>query len=73
MPVVRQVDDRSDFRKRLEELINTHSMENGSDTPDYILANFMTNSLNAFDTAVNERERFYDRQEELDEAVPPDS
>ena len=47
------------FREKLENLINAHSMENGSDTPDFILAEFMADSLRAFDKATKERSRWY--------------
>lgn len=45
-----------DFRKELEHLINRHSLENGSNTPDFVLANFLCNCLAAFDAAVNRRD-----------------
>ena len=53
----------SDFRKDLENLINHHSQENGCNTPDYILADYLCNCLLAFDTAVNYRERWHGRSE----------
>lgn len=51
----------SDFQKELEELINKHSWENGSNTPDFILAQYMCASLAAFSHAVNDREQWYGR------------
>jgi hypothetical protein len=50
------------FRKELEELINKHSMENGSQTPDYILAIFLKSCLDAFNTATNVRDGHYNIQ-----------
>lgn len=47
------------FREKLEALINHHSMENGSDTPDFILAEFLADSLRAFDKATNARCSWY--------------
>jgi hypothetical protein len=47
------------FRGELQALINSHSMENGSDTPDFILAEFLTDCLAAFDKTVKERTRWY--------------
>lgn len=47
-----------DFRKELEILINKYSMENGSNTPDFILADYLTACLSAFDKALKERERW---------------
>lgn len=43
------------FAQELTELVNRYSKENGSNTPDYVLANFLQNSLAAFDLAVNQR------------------
>ena len=50
------------FRKELEGLINRHSMENGSDTPDFILAGYMADCLDAFDAAMTAREIWYGRK-----------
>jgi hypothetical protein len=48
-----------DFRNELEALINKHSIENGSNTPDFILAHYLINCLKAFDDAVNFRTTWY--------------
>lgn len=52
----------SNFRRDLESLINQHSRENNSNTPDFILANFLWNTLEQFDVAVNARENWYGRK-----------
>jgi hypothetical protein len=57
--------DNPAFRDELEKLINRHSMENGSSTPDFILADFLNQCLIAFDSAVQRREGFYGRATEL--------
>jgi hypothetical protein len=49
------------FRKELEQLINKHSLENGSDTPDFILADYLTMCLMVFDTTIQSREKWYGR------------
>ena len=49
----------TEFRKELETLINKKSKENGSDTPDFILAEYLTDCLTAFDKAVNARKKWY--------------
>lgn len=51
------------FQKDLEDLINRHSMENTSDTPDFILARYMNDCLQAFERAVVRREQWYARKE----------
>ncbi len=54
------MDKRSNtFRRELLDLINKHSKENASDTPDFALAAFLVDSLKAFDNAVNHRTAFY--------------
>ena len=47
------------FLKKLEILINSTSQENGSNTPDFILAGFLSQCLRAFDEAVNARSKWY--------------
>ena len=53
---------KSEFRIELEQLLNRHSMENGCDTPDFILARYLINALDNFNNAVNERETWYGRK-----------
>ena len=43
----------------LQALLNNHSKENDSNTPDFILANFITRCLEAFTVTTRERERWY--------------
>lgn len=58
----RMVEEKNaNFRKELEAVINRYSMENGSDTPDFILAEYFIDCLGAFDKATNRRERWYGR------------
>lgn len=59
------------FRKELEEIINRNSQENGCNTPDFILAEYLSNCLLAFDNAVNARERWYGRSEGWRSPVQP--
>ncbi len=49
----------NDFRQELENVINRCSMENGSDTPDFILAEYLADCLVAFDKAVERRTMHY--------------
>ncbi len=49
------------LREDIESAINCNSAENGSNTPDFILAEFVRGCLVAFDAAVNEREAWYGR------------
>jgi hypothetical protein len=52
----------SEFKTELENLINRHSKENESDTPDFILAEYLNRCLEAFNVTIKSRELFYGRQ-----------
>jgi hypothetical protein len=47
------------FQKELESLLNRHSMEGGSNTPDFILAKYLVSCLVSFNSAVSERTDWY--------------
>ena len=47
------------LRQEIAAAINRHSAENGSNTPDFILAEYLTDCLAAFDKAVNMRSRYF--------------
>lgn len=47
------------FEQELKELINRHSIENESDTPDYILARYILNCLYSYSCAVRTRDQFF--------------
>ena len=47
------------FRQELSNLINKYSAENGSDTPDFVLARYLQNCIKNFDAAVKERDEWY--------------
>lgn len=51
---------RPTFKEELEKLINRYSIENESDTPDFILADLLRSTLNAFTHAVKSRNKWYD-------------
>jgi hypothetical protein len=44
------------FHADLKDVLNRHSKENGSNTPDFVLAEFLTQALDAFDYATRYRE-----------------
>jgi hypothetical protein len=43
----------------LRRLINRLSLENGSNTPDFILADYLIESLKAYERANQRRDRWY--------------
>lgn len=52
--------DAPDFRDELRSLINRFSLERESNTPDWVLRDFLSNCLDAFDRATNSRDGWYD-------------
>jgi len=48
-----------EFRKELENAINSHSKENESNTPDFILAEYLVHCLLAFDLTTKARDKWY--------------
>lgn len=57
------VESQDTFEKELKNLLNRHSRENGSDTPDGILAGYLHLCLDAFDTATRRRAQWYSSPE----------
>lgn len=62
------------LREDIQHILNSHSMENRSNTPDFILAGYLIACLAAFDQATNAREEWYGRSGEprTPELVGPD-
>lgn len=59
-----EADDTSDsLRAKIRKAINQCSAENGSDTPDFILAEFLMDCLQAFDYALQKRADWYRSQD----------
>lgn len=54
-------ESKGGFESALMELINKHSLESGSNTPDHILARYMCRCLEAYNHAVALREKWYGR------------
>ena len=50
------------FQDELEALINRCSQENASNTPDFILASYLTSCLDAWNVAIKRREEWYGRE-----------
>lgn len=51
----------TEFEKELQALLNRYSAENESNTPDFILAQYLIGCLRAWNTAVQQRETWYGR------------
>ena len=55
---VKPLPDYDTFESDLQKLINHHSMENGSDTRDFVLAGYLVNVLKAYDVS-RRNEEYY--------------
>ena len=51
--------DAPDLRTELASLLNRYSRENVSNTPDFILRDFMWDALKAFERGVKRRDDWY--------------
>ena len=51
------------LQERIQTAINCVSAENGSDTPDFILAEYLTDCLMAWNKAIVAREKWYGRED----------
>lgn len=52
---------RISFKEKLESLINEEGIENGSDTPDVLLAEYLMDCLVAYEKLTEAREKWYGR------------
>jgi hypothetical protein len=57
--------DKPSFREELTHLLNRHSKENGSGTPDFILADFLIKYLENFDALMSSRAQWRGESVEL--------
>lgn len=59
----------SELRERIRQALNCVSAENGSDTPDFVLAEYLEDCLAAFDRATVNRNNYYNRVDNRPKAV----
>lgn len=57
--------EEEEFRSELATLLNKYSKENGSNTPDFVLADYLISCLEAYNQTVNDRDGWYQEQNEL--------
>ncbi len=50
------------FEEELRSVLNKYSQENGSDTPDFILAAYLNRCLTVWNVTMSEREKWYGRE-----------
>ena len=58
------------LRRDLAAVLNRFSRDNGSNTPDFILAQYLTNCLDAFDAAVQKRAQWFGRMDSVGGSLP---
>ena len=51
-----------EFQQELKTLVNRHSLENASNTPDFLLAEFLVNCLRAFNLASEQKEKWFAKE-----------
>jgi hypothetical protein len=61
----------SDLRRDLGSVLNRYSMENGSNTTDFILADYLIDCLTAFDSAIQKRATWYGRMDQPGQSDAP--
>jgi hypothetical protein len=54
----------SELKREITAAINRANRENESDTPDFILAQFMLASLEAFEAAMEARKYWFDKEKQ---------
>ena len=71
MSTGRLMNKYDNLREKIQQAINEYSLENGSNTPDFILASYLSDCLQTFDKAVNAREQWFGRLFPTNEPVTP--
>jgi hypothetical protein len=61
MPEKQKLEEK-EFIRELSSVINRHCVENDSNTPDFILADYMRDCLTSFAKASRAREKWYGKE-----------
>lgn len=51
------------LKKEIAGLLNKYSQENRSNTPDYMLADFMLGCLNVYENTIRSRTEWFERKD----------
>lgn len=49
----------TEFERELSSLLNKHSLENESDTPDFILASYLNKCLEVYNATIKARDKWF--------------
>jgi len=52
----------ADLQKDLKQILNKYSEENASNTPDFLLAEYLMRCLDTWNIVVTKREKWYGRE-----------
>lgn len=69
-PQMPRAADIGQLRTDLASVLNRHCRENGSNTPDFVLAQYLANCLDAFDVAMSWRSQWYGHADSIGGPVP---
>jgi len=58
-PIIGQEDKTMTFKTELRDLINRHSLENNSNTPDFMLAAYLNRCLDNFNITLRDRDLWH--------------
>ena len=64
-----EVKPKPTFESELTDLINRYSKENESDTPDWIIANYLCNCLKSFNSATKTITYWYNAKPDEDVGI----
>jgi hypothetical protein len=69
-PVANDIQKRNAVLSDLEALVNKHSLENGSGTPDYILATYLWACIETWNASTKTRDRWWGFDAKIGGVVP---
>ncbi|MFH2143072.1 MAG: hypothetical protein ABIJ97_11650 [Bacteroidota bacterium] len=56
---MKKLNNQGEFYTELRALINKYSLENGSDAPDFIIADYLINCLQVLNETAKNLDKFY--------------
>jgi len=59
-----------DFKGELAKAINKYCIENGSNTPDFVIADYLFECIRNLETAINDRAAWFGRYDKINESDP---
>lgn len=66
-------EEKDAFRRELARLLNKYNKENASNTPDFILAEYLNDCLSAYDRSSEHRDRWHMKEKPTSETKPDET